>query len=71
MKALTVYYAGLVYGEYTIKEYRDMRRSCSKEFYNGAYYKSKHDKTWYRMDGTPVLLVDVPKNLLTLELLLN
>lgn len=42
------------------------------EIYNGGYlhcYGPKGKSEWYRPDMTPVLLQDVPKELIVLELL--
>jgi len=80
MKLYTVFYAGLVLHEFdNDKEYNTWSRAAchgSPEIYNGAYV---HVPTrspwqgceWFRCDLTPVLLEDVPKELLLSVLLLN
>ena len=76
MKPILVFYANQLYGE--CASYNDLSRfrgSCSQEIYNGGYlYESTNSINackWFRIDGTPVLPVDVPKELLTLLLLLS
>ena len=62
-----VFYAGLLYGEYT-----DLRYLHG--FPDGAYIYRPHDpdkKYWYMSDLTPVLDIDVPKELKMLCLVLN
>lgn len=72
MKKIFVFYAGLLYGEYT--EYADFRQlqvQGGLEIYNGAYVYDEQDKAWYRMDMTPLLLEFVPVNLRAMLLLLT
>ena len=66
-----VFYAGLLYGEYAAEGLRLLQVQGDLELYNGGYIYDKHDKRWYRMDGTPILDVDVPLNLKAMLLLLN
>jgi len=79
MKIL-VFYAGLLYEEFAYKEgFRHLQTTCNPEIYNGAYAyipaantaSHEHARCWYRMDGTPVLIADVPKELLLLMLLIT
>lgn len=76
MKPILVFYAGLLYGEYTWEEFRNLQVTADPEIYNGGYLYNPIDLragvvVWYRMDGTPMLLEDVPKPLRTLVLLLT
>lgn len=64
-----VFYAGLLYGEYTKPGYKVLQVQGPLELYNGAYICGPGG--WFRMDGTPCLLDDVPKELLTYLLLLT
>lgn len=41
------------------------------DVYNGGYVYKTDDHTWYRCDGMPVLIEDVPKLLRMLQLALN
>lgn len=66
-----VFYAGLLYGEYTVVGFRELQIHGDMELYNGGYAYNKQELRWYRMDGTPVLDVDVPLNLKAMPLLLN
>ena len=66
-----VFYAGLLYGEYSVDGLRLLQVQGDLELYNGGYVYNRHDKEWYRMDGTPVLDVDVPTNLKAMLLLLT
>ncbi len=66
-----VFYAGLLYGEYTAEGLRLLQVQGDLELYNGGYIYDKHDKRWYRMDGTPMLDVDVPLNLKAMLLLIT
>lgn len=66
-----VFYAGLLYGEYAAEGLRLLQVQGDLELYNGGYIYDKHDKRWYRMDGTPVLDVDVPINLKAMVLLIT
>lgn len=78
MRMFTVFYAGEVHDEFdsfsdnfkaeTLKLFRT---ACDQEIYNGAYVHLRTTKQWYRVDGTPVLLSDVPKRLRVLVLLLS
>ena len=74
MKPILVFYANQLYEECaTFESFRAFRGSCGQEIYNGGYQYQPNNiaNLWYRMDGTPVLPVDVPKELLTLLLLLS
>ena len=72
-----IFYASQVYWEFkTEKEYTDHRRNSliDSEIYNGAYVWHRTDnmrRHWYRMDGTPQLLEDVPKALRVWVLVLS
>lgn len=66
-----VFYAGLLYGEYETDDLRLLQVQGDLELYNGGYVYNRHDKRWYRMDGTPMLDVDVPINLKAMLLLLT
>ena len=71
-----VFYAGLLHAEtYVFPRLEDM----GAELYNGAYVYVHTNWLpnsiwepvgWYRPDKTPVLLADVPKELLTYMLIL-
>lgn len=66
-----VFYAGLLYGVYDdFASFRLLQVHCDMELYNGGYYYLMNAR-WYRMDGTPVLDVDVPLNLKAMLLLLT
>lgn len=66
----TVFYGSQIYDEYY--HFRDFRlHTVGQEVYDGAYYFNAHEREWYRMDGTPVLLEDVPKVIRMLALVLN
>lgn len=69
-----IFYAGQLFKELPEKgtnTIREFRTSCSSEIYNGAYaYVMENPPEWFRMDGTPVLLSDVPKELQLLNLIL-
>ncbi len=86
MNRIIVFYAGLIYGEYvTQSDFRLLQTACDPELYNGGYvhYSANHPALqgafttdgksvqWYRMDGTPVLLDHVPKELRLLVLLMQ
>lgn len=67
MKTFIVFYAGLVYMEGDSK-------LVLHELPDGAYIyypKGVNDRHWYLKDLTPVLLQDVPKELLLNVLLLT
>lgn len=72
-----VFYAGQLHEELaSMKDFKHMQVTCDPEIYNGAYVYNPLDirsgaRLWYRMDGTPVLLDDVPKELRLLVLLLT
>lgn len=66
-----VFYAGLLYGEYDNSSFRTLQIHGSLELYNGGYMYAKHERKWYRMDQTPLLIEDVPKELLVQVLLLT
>jgi hypothetical protein len=71
-----VFYAGGVHWEFdNDQEYVRHRRYSliDSEIYNGAfvYFRKEAQGTqWYRMDGTPVLLSDVPHALRAWTLIL-
>ena len=69
MSKVYVFYATLLWGEYTIHTtppYRDLPEGCY------LYYpKDPYNKYWYLKDLTPVLPEDVPKELKTLVLLMG
>lgn len=54
-----VFYGGLLYGEMSQREVRSLAWD-NLEIYNGAYVYNTHEREWYRCDGVPVLLEDVP-----------
>lgn len=66
-----VFYAGLLYGEYSKEGLTLLQVQGDLEIYNGAYVYNKYQLNWYRMDGTPVLDVDVPLNLKAMLLLIT
>lgn len=75
-----VFYAGLLYGEYTHAERELAHSTWSPEIYNGAYmYVARRDMRgrfgsepgWYRMDGIPCREDAVPRKLLVLKLILT
>lgn len=77
MNTYRIFYAGLLYCECTDQEIRLIRTNMPPEIYNGGYmfvtqtHPPGFAGPWYRIDGTPVLLEDVPKTYLTLNLLLG
>jgi len=66
-----VFYAGLLYGEYAATAVVWETIRWDPELYNGAYAYSQKERKWYRLDMTPVLDVDVPKELKAMLLLLT
>lgn len=66
-----VFYAGLLYGEYDYVSFRNLQVQCPLELYNGGYLYRIQNKDWYRMDLTPLLIEDVPKELQLSVLLLT
>lgn len=75
-----VFYAGMLYGEYDWAVISRNQLSCllfeTPEIYNGCYiYGTPLPRScttgWWRAYGTPVLLENVPKELLLLKLLLT
>lgn len=72
-KPVYVFYAGLLYGEFTRKEMRTTISPVNTpEVYNGGYVYLPTDPIgWYRCDLTPLLIEDVPKELRTAVLLLT
>lgn len=68
-----IYYANQLVFEIPDSEFDQLVRSMcvgNYEFYNGAYIHTSNDsRPWYRCDGTPVLLEDVPKEILVLNLI--
>lgn len=73
MNKILVFYAGMLYGEYTKVAFRELQVQGPLELYNGAYVfqQTKIPPGWCRMDQTPVLLCDVPKVYQTIKLLLT
>lgn len=85
MKDVKVFYAGMWLIDIPQGEFKEWVRSMchgDHEVYNGAWvYNPEPTKTyawgvlekasWSRMDGTPVLLSDVPPELQLLNLLLT
>jgi hypothetical protein len=80
MKDVTVFYAGLLYGEFSHGEYDLIRTTAPNEIYNGAWTHVNNRRSkpyfgpmagWYRFDQTPVLESHVPKELLAMMLLLT
>ena len=79
--SVLVFYADLLYGDFTNEEYKEFRKKCGSEVYNGAYVRIDTSRPgfpielethgWFRMDGTEVPLANVPKELLVLTLLLT
>lgn len=63
VKEVRIFYAGLLYGECSQSTLRRMKWDPAGKIYNGAYCYTTSDQKWWRMDGTPVLLSDVPKDL--------
>lgn len=77
-----MFYGGALYGEYSSKELYTIDLTFSaditRELRNGCYlYYTERlrgistDVRWYRGDGTPVLLNDVPPEYRALVLLLT
>lgn len=66
-----VFYADLLYGEYDKAGIGLLIAQGPSEIYNGAYLYNKFTRNWYRMDGTPILDVDVPLNLKAMLLLIT
>jgi hypothetical protein len=72
---ITVFYGYQVYGQYE-NDWRKLRKLIppTDPVYQEAFVYSRGNNPnadWYRMDGTPVLLEDVPKRLRMLQLVLN
>lgn len=70
---IRIFYAGMLLEDLdcTQAHFRMYQLSCSAEIYNGAYVYSEHGAPpWCRMDMTPCLLSDVPKELQLLNLIL-
>lgn len=75
-KPIAVFYANLLLFQFdSVAEFHTWRRSMvvgNHEIYNGAVVFAPADtRPWLRMDLTPMLLEDVPKELRTLALLLS
>ena len=75
-----VFYAGLLYAEYTYQDFIVDRLRWPQDLYNGAwiyihkpvrYKRFGTDAGWWRADLTPALVEEVPKGLRTLLLLLT
>jgi len=75
-----VFYAGKLYGKYTSQQFKEYKSTCGAEIYNGALVYMNEFRShpaqgptsgWYRLDWTPVLIEDVPKELHLLLLLLT
>ena len=68
MKAVTVFYATLVYAQYDFLE-----TSVLIELPDGCYIHvaKMHTPHWYRKDLSPVLIEDVPKEIKMLCLLMG
>jgi hypothetical protein len=77
-----VFYAGLVLVEYSHDDFKRNKVpfQWTPETYNGSYLYVRNpnkamiycsDPGWYRPDGTPVSLEDVPVTLRTWELILT
>ena len=71
MNKVYVFYAGLLYGEYTKETFRTLQVQCDTELYNGGYAYRADERKWYRMDSTPFPTDQIPKELLVLTLLLT
>lgn len=77
MKPITVFFEGQVLIEFdSYKEFDIWRRATlvgNYEFYNGSIVHDPESfrSDWGRMDGTPMLIQDVPKELRTYVLLLT
>lgn len=69
---LSVFYGTQLYGEYASWCALWAAEHLS-EIYNGAYVYDKDQPLnhWFTMDGCPVLIEDVPKELRLLALVLN
>lgn len=70
MPKFTVFYGTQLFGEYDkLPSFIDV----GEEVYNSAYVymKGKQISGWYRLDNTPVLIEDVPKELRAFILILN
>lgn len=75
---LMVFYGGKLFGTFTKKEFKALNLYATElEIYNGCYIYVTPQRSpgfaqgWFRGDFTPVLLEDVPKELLLLKLLLT
>jgi hypothetical protein len=73
MARFTVFYGTQIYGEYGSWNSMYTAISSNDDVYQGGYFYTADikDKRWFRMDGTPVLLEDVPKVQRMLALVLN
>ena len=72
MNKVFVFYATLLWGEYTEKTlppYRDLPEGCYIHYTKPGFFQGfRH---WFLRDLTPVLPEDVPKELKTLALLMG
>ena len=69
-----VFYNNTLIHDLDKKRFRVFQASCPQEIYNSAYiYGTPYNNNlgWFRVDGTPVRLADVPKEIQLLNLLLN
>lgn len=70
-----VFYAGQLLISFednaSFNNWRRMQPNCWPEVYNGGYVYRPTDQTWWRMDITPVLIEDVPKEIRMQALLLT
>lgn len=74
MGLIRVYSQGNLYGEYEFYLLAPFKRRLSnlpKDAYIRLPLKDPIQTRWYRADFTPVLLADVPKEYLTLSLILG
>lgn len=78
MKPVTVFYAGQIIWEGDPgNDFVAFRTKADPEIYNGAWVYRKlpnsflGNNPWYRMDSTPALEEDVPKDIRTIVLLLQ
>jgi hypothetical protein len=74
MPLYTLFYGTQVAGEYNDLRVARKEYPVDTDVYQGAYvywHEGAAKHKWYRMDTTPVLMDDVPKELRLMALLLN
>lgn len=71
MSRLRVFYATLLYGEYTYETFTNEVRMALPEGCYLHFTPPLSERHWYRLDLTPVLIEDVPKEIKMLCLVMG